>query len=185
MDGIIDAHVNLATEKVAIQYDDQVIRFSDIKHRIQQIGYKISLIETKDKAVDPDTIKMNLARKRVQVSATITIIMMSLMIIHMFVVEIPLYTWINALLGFPVIFIIGRHVHRGSYYSLKSLKPNMDVLVSLGSIPPYLIGLMGLFFPITTFIEMATTIMTFHLIGKFLESKAKGKASQEIGRAHV
>lgn len=123
---------------------------------------------------------MNSAKKRVQLSSTITILMMSLMLIHMFVVEIPLYTWIIAILGFPVIFIIGRHVHRGSYYSLKSLKPNMDVLVSLGSIPPYLIGLTGLFFPITKFIEMATTIMTFHLIGKFLESKAKGKASQAI-----
>jgi Cu+-exporting ATPase len=180
MDGIIDAHVNLATEKVTIQYDDRVIRFSDIKHRIQNIGYKISLEVTKDETVDPDTLKMNSAKKRVQLSSTITILMMSLMLIHMFVVEIPLYTWIIAILGFPVIFIIGRHVHRGSYYSLKSLKPNMDVLVSLGSIPPYIIGLMGLFFPITTFIEMATTIMTFHLIGKFLESKAKGKASQAI-----
>ena len=56
----------------------------------------------------------------------------------------------------------------------------MDVLVSLGSLPPYLIGLLGLFLPITTFIEMATTIMTFHLIGKFLESRAKGKASEAI-----
>lgn len=180
MDGIIDAHVNLATEKVTIQYDDRVIRFSDIKHRIQSIGYKISLEVTNDESVDPDTLKMNSAKKRVQLSSTITILMMSLMLIHMFVVEIPLYTWIIAILGFPVIFIIGRHVHRGSYYSLKSLKPNMDVLVSLGSIPPYLIGLTGLFLPITTFIEMATTIMTFHLIGKFLESKAKGKASQAI-----
>ena len=106
--------------------------------------------------------------------------MMSIMIIEMFVVRIPLYTWIVAILGFPVVFIVGRHVHRGSFYSLKSLKPNMDVLVSLGSIPPYLIGLMGLFFPITTFIEMATTIMTFHLIGKYLETKAKGKASHAI-----
>jgi P-type Cu+ transporter len=71
-------------------------------------------------------------------------------------------------------------VHKASFKSLKHGRPNMDVLVSLGSLPPYLIGLMGLFFPITTFIEMASTIMTFHLIGKYLETKAKGKASQAI-----
>ncbi|MDY0010815.1 MAG: copper-translocating P-type ATPase, partial [Candidatus Izemoplasmatales bacterium] len=34
--------------------------------------------------------------------------------------------------------------------------------------------------PITTFIEMATMIMTLHLVGKYLETKAKGKASQAI-----
>lgn len=35
MNGIIDAHADLATEKVSIQYDAHVIRFSDIKHSIQ------------------------------------------------------------------------------------------------------------------------------------------------------
>ena len=180
IDGIMDVSVNLATEKVSFRYDETIVRFSDIKHRINQIGYSLSIEEKTDNNLDPETIKMNQARKKVQISAFFTIIMMSIMIIEMFVVRIPLYTWIVAILGFPVVFIVGRHVHRGSFYSLKSLKPNMDVLVSLGSIPPYLIGLMGLFFPITTFIEMATTIMTFHLIGKYLETKAKGKASHAI-----
>jgi len=178
--GIHHVHVNLATEKAVIQYDEHLLRFSDIKHTIKQLGYNVQLEVSNVDVIDPDIIKMNHAKKRVKMSALVTSLMMSMMVIHMFIVEIPYYTWLVAIMGFPVIFVIGRHVHRGSYYSLKSLKPNMDVLVSLGSIPPYLIGLMGLFFPITTFIEMATTIMTFHLIGKYLESKAKGKASQAI-----
>jgi Cu+-exporting ATPase len=68
----------------------------------------------------------------------------------------------------------------GSFKALKNKSPNMDVLVSLGSLPPYLIGLLGFFIPIQTFVEMATTIMTFHLLGKYLEVRAKGKASQAI-----
>jgi Cu+-exporting ATPase len=125
-------------------------------------------------------VKMKKAKNKMIISSMISSLMMILMLIHMFVYEIPLYTLIVAILAFPVVFIIGYDVHKGSFKSLKILRPNMDVLVSLGSLPPYLIGLMGLFLPITTFIEMAATIMTFHLIGKYLESRAKGKASQAI-----
>jgi Cu+-exporting ATPase len=58
----------------------------------------------------------------------------------------------------------------------------MDVLISLGSLPPYLIGLVGFFYPMTSFIEMAATITTFHLLGRYLETRAKGRASQAIKR---
>ena len=58
----------------------------------------------------------------------------------------------------------------------------MDVLISMGSVPPYLIGLVGFIYPMTSFVEMAATIMTFHLLGRFLEAKAKGRASEAIRR---
>lgn len=58
----------------------------------------------------------------------------------------------------------------------------MDVLISMGSLPPYLIGLVGFVYPMTSFIEMAATIMTFHLLGRYLEALAKGRASQAIRR---
>jgi cation transport ATPase len=56
----------------------------------------------------------------------------------------------------------------------------MDALISMGSLPPYLIGLVGFFYPMTSFIEMAATIMTFHLLGRYLETRTKGRASQAI-----
>ena len=180
LDGVESVFVNVANDKMTVTFDQTKIKLSDIKKRVHDSGYEAILEEDIDESVDPELIKMKEAQRRVQKSALVSIVMMTMMIIHMFVVVIPYYTIIVAFLGFPVIFILGRHVHRGSYYSMKSLKPNMDVLVSLGSIPPYLIGLVGIFLPMTTFIEMATTIMTFHLIGKYLETKAKGKASQAI-----
>jgi len=180
LSGIINVNVNIATDKATIEYDIEKIKISQIKKSVSDIGYKLLLEEEINLQIDPDQLKMNKAKKKMFFSALLTTIIMTLMIINMFITRIPLYTYITAILGFPVIFIIGIHVHKTSYKSLKALKPNMDVLVSLGSIPPYLIGLLGLFLPITTFIEMATTIMTFHLIGKYLETKAKGKASQAI-----
>jgi P-type Cu+ transporter len=178
--GVTEVSVNLASDKLTMTYDPNQIKISQIKKAVQDIGYDLMLEEDITEDTDPDVIKMNKAKKRMLTAASFTAVMMTLMIIHMFVVMIPFYTIIAALLGAPVVFILGAHVHKASFKSLKNKRPNMDVLVSLGSLPPYLIGLLGLFFPITTFIEMATTIMTFHLIGKFLESRAKGKASMAI-----
>ena len=180
MTGVDSVHVNIATDKLKLSYDQSLVKISDIKKRVSDLGYQLKLESTVSEDEQADEKKMMMAKKRVLYSGMITSVIMTLMIIHMFIVNIPGYTIITALLAFPVVFILGRHVHMAALKSLKILKPNMDVLVSLGSLPPYLIGLMGIFLPITTFIEMASTIMTFHLIGKYLETRAKGKASLAI-----
>ncbi|MCD8501141.1 MAG: copper-translocating P-type ATPase [Bacillaceae bacterium] len=113
-------------------------------------------------------------------SIIFTSAIMGLMMVHMFLIPIPGYLPIIAVLGVPIIFGTGWHIHVASWKALKNKSPNMDVLVTLGSLPPYLIGLLGIFFPVQSFIEMATTIMSFHLIGKYLEARAKGRASQAI-----
>jgi len=105
------------------------------------------------------------------------------MIPEMFWQPIPGYLAIVALLAFPVVFFRGgKATHRSAWRSLKNRTANMDVLISLGSMPPYLIGLIGFFYPMTSFIEMASTIMTFHMLGRYLETRAKGRASQAIKR---
>jgi len=181
MDGIIAANVNFAVEKVTVEYDTKKIRLSNMTKKVSDLGYELILEEEIDKdEVDEDEIKMRKARKTMLTSIAFTSAIMGLMMIHMFIRPIPGYLPITVALGFPIIFGTGWHVHVGSWKALKNKSPNMDVLVTLGSLPPYLIGLLGFFIPVQTFIEMATTIMTFHLIGKYLEVRAKGRASQAI-----
>jgi Cu+-exporting ATPase len=180
LQGVKDVYVNLGNDKMQLTFDTSMLKLSQIKKAVQDIGYDVMLEEELSDQTDPDIIKMQTAKNKMLKAASISALMMTLMIVHMFVVMIPFYTIIVALMGAPVVFYLGAHVHKASIKSLKNKRPNMDVRVSLGSLPPYLIGLLGIFMPITTFIEMATTIMTFHLIGKFLESRAKGKASLAI-----
>lgn len=180
MDGVVSASVNFAAEKTTIEYDPQKVRLIDFQKKVTALGYELNLDDDESDDVDEDQVKMNKAKKTMITSSIFTGAIMGLMMIHMFVTPIPGYLPIVAALGFPIIFGTGLHVHIGSWKALKNKSPNMDVLVTLGSLPPYLIGLLGLFFPIQAFIEMATTIMTFHLIGKYLEARAKGKASQAI-----
>jgi Cu+-exporting ATPase len=181
MEGILSANVNFAVEKVTVEYDPKKIRLSDMKKKVSGLGYELILEEEVSKdEVDEDELKMRKAKKRMMISILFTGAIMGLMMVHMFITPIPGYFPMTVVLGIPIIFGTGWHVHTASWKALKNKSPNMDVLVTLGSLPPYLIGLMGFIFPIQTFIEMATTIMTFHLIGKYLEVRAKGRASQAI-----
>lgn len=180
VEGIIAANVNFAVEKITIEYDPKKVRLIDMQKKVSSLGYELDIEEDENDGVDEDELKMSKAKKTMMTSIVFTSAIMGLMIIHMFVTPIPGYLPIIAVLGLPIIFGTGWHVHVGSWKALKNKSPNMDVLVTLGSLPPYLIGLMGLFLPLQSFIEMATTIMTFHLVGKYLEARAKGRASQAI-----
>lgn len=177
---IASANVNFAVEKITIEYDPKQIRLIDMQKKVSELGYELILEEDAGDDIDEDEIKIRKTGKIMNISIALSSAIMGLMMIHMFIRPIPGYFPITVLLGFPIVFGTGLHVHRASLKALKNKSPNMDVLVTLGSLPPYLIGLLGFMFPIQTFIEMATTIMTFHLIGKYLEVRAKGRASQAI-----
>ena len=184
LDGVEKAQVNFATEKVSVYYHPDRVSEEDMAERVKQIGYEL-VVADEEAAEGEQTEEERAVRtawKRLLVSATLAAVVMALMVVHMFVVPIPGYLAITAVLGAPVVFGVGRHVHRAAIKSLLAGRPNMDVLVSLGSFPPFLVGLAGFFLPVQTFIEMATTIMTFHLIGKYLEVRAKGRASDAIRR---
>ncbi|GAB6089493.1 heavy metal translocating P-type ATPase [Spirochaeta dissipatitropha] len=177
--GVQQANVNLASEKVSISFDPGQVRLSDLKKAVARAGYTLTEANSQ-KQEEEDLKRARQVRMRLIVSASLSSSIMLLMIVHMFIQAIPGYLVITAILAAPVVLWAGFHVHKGAFAAMRSGRPNMDVLVSLGSLPPFFIGLTGFFFPIQTFIEMAATIMTFHLIGKYLEVRAKGRASQAI-----
>lgn len=55
----------------------------------------------------------------------------------------------------------------------------MDVLISLSTVPTYLVGLTGIS-EVTVFVEVAAMVMAFHLLSRYLEKRARGRASQAI-----
>jgi P-type Cu+ transporter len=129
---------------------------------------------------DRDQAVVSKAARKMWQAAFFAGIIMVLMMIDMFVVQIPGYFAISVALAFPAIFIAGWDTHRGTLSALKRGSANMDTLVTLGSALPYILSLLSFWFPLTTFVEMAASIMALHLVGRFLETKAKGRASQAI-----
>ncbi len=177
--GVVEANVNLASEKATVKYHPSETDLAELKKTVQESGYEVIDEETA-KERDLEMEKLAHTARRMWFSASFAIPIMILMMIHMFVVEIPYYIPIIYILGFPVIFIAGWETHKASFNSVKNLSPNMDTLVTMGSLIPYLMNLFIIWFPITSFVEMAVSILTLHLVGRFLEAKAKGRASQAI-----
>ncbi len=178
-EGVTEAKVNFASEKVTIKYNPGAINLAELKKTVQDTGYEIYEIERTEEK-DREMEKMAHAARRMWFALSFSAPIMILMIIHMFIVEIPYYLPIIFTLAIPVIFFAGWETHLGSFKSVKNLNPNMDTLVSMGSLIPYLLNLLVFWLPITSFVEMASAIMTLHLVGRFLEAKARGKASQAI-----
>ncbi|GAB2218370.1 hypothetical protein Drorol1_Dr00001591 [Drosera rotundifolia] len=89
----------------------------------------------------------------------------------------------------PVQFIIGRRFYLGSYHALRRKSANMDVLVALGTNAAYFYSVYILVKSITTdkfegqdFFETSAMLISFILLGKYLEVVAKGKTSDALAK---
>jgi Cu+-exporting ATPase len=181
VDGVVDAGVNFAAHKATVKYRKGETDLPKLKEAVRQAGYDVVEPAAKpEEAHDPDLDAVKLAAQKMWFSGFFAGLIMVLMMVNMFVVPVPGYFLITAVLAVPVIFIAGADTHRATWNGLRHRHANMDTLVTLGSLPPYLLSLLGFWFPITTFVEMAASILTLHLVGRFLEAKARGRASQAI-----
>jgi Cu+-exporting ATPase len=90
------------------------------------------------------------------------------------------------LLGAAVVFIPGFPTIRSAWKSAVHLAPNMDVLIAMGTLASLASGVVavlhsfGLAPAFASFAGVAGMIMAFHLTGRYIETKAKGRASQAI-----
>ena len=184
LDGIDDIRTNVSNHQVTVKRSGDKPTPEELKAAVERGGYEVTAVKTEDDTDDEgdgDEAYLTRAWQRFVIAAVPATLIMVLMMVHMFWVPIPGYLAVIALLAFPVVFLYGGWAtHVSAWRSLTNRTANMDVLISMGSLPPYLIGLVGFVYPMTSFIEMAATIMTFHLLGRYLENKAKGRASQAI-----
>ncbi|MDO8624305.1 MAG: heavy metal translocating P-type ATPase [bacterium] len=90
--------------------------------------------------------------------------------------------WIYWILSTPIQFIIGYQFYRNSFTSIRVGSANMDVLVALGTSAAYFYSVFGfLFFNIDhPFWESTAALLVFILLGRYVESVAKGHASAAI-----
>ncbi len=91
-----------------------------------------------------------------------------------------LMTIIVLIMAFPVMFVIGFSTLKSGFRGFISFYFNMDSLIALGTVVAYLTGIASLFFEIQNYSGISAMIMAIFVTGKYIESKARGKAGQEI-----
>lgn len=85
-------------------------------------------------------------------------------------------------LATPVQFVFGWQFHRNAARRLRSLGAGMDTLVSLGTLAAYGYSVWAFFHHEHLYFETAAVIITFILLGRFFEARAKGRASGAVAR---
>src|SRR3989304_2853869 len=89
-------------------------------------------------------------------------------------------TIVILVLGLPVLFLFGWSTIRGGLRGLVTFYFNMDSLIALGTLVAYFTGLASLFSSTLDYSGVSAMIMAFYITGKYVEAKARGRASREI-----
>ncbi|MEI6039760.1 MAG: heavy metal translocating P-type ATPase [Candidatus Berkelbacteria bacterium] len=176
--GVIDADVNYASEKATIDVKED---FSDDNTLIKTIvngGYKAVLINKKN---DNQMDHMHHDHDKMVWRNFLWAASLSLpLIIFMFLPMNPYIRIISLILATPVQFIIGASFYKGMWQGLKNKTFNMDSLVAIGTSAAYFFSIYNFFHDGALYFETSALLITFVLLGKFLEAKAKARTNDSV-----
>ena len=189
--GVGNANVNYAMESAHVEFNTKKTNVNKLINVVKGAGYKAFVSDSISGKHDThvhgghsDFKDMKLAKIKMWISWIIFIAIMIIMLPHMLfdfmILPKILFDLSFLILAFPVVFILGWDTLKSAFNSLFHLSANMDVLIMLGSLAAYLTGILVFFMPIANYAGISAMILTFHLTGRYIETKAKGRASQAI-----
>jgi len=184
--GVRSAVVNLTTGRASVEYNPAVTDLDSLLAAIDKAGYLGRLAQEED-SEDEDDAKLRLAARRMWTAWAFTIPAAIWMLIamtrgghqHGWPSTLS-YNLGMVLLALPVLFWAGGHVYRSAWRALRHGGANMDTLISLGTLGALTTGAMVFFLPVENYVGVAGMIMSFHLTGRYIETKARGRASQAM-----
>jgi Cu+-exporting ATPase len=185
VEGVEKAVVNLTLEKARVAGE---VRVDQLIQAIENTGYGAEHIEQLEISPE-DRPDENLNRSKHQMVfawVATTIIMLWMIPNWISGIMWPSETlYIYGMIGLSVIVLVfpGRETLKSAWRSAIHFSPNMDVLIALGSLACLVTGgLKATGMNIHSFAGIAGMIMAFHLTGRYIEAKARGRSSQAIKR---
>lgn len=190
--GIIESHANIASERLSLIYIPTIISPTEIREIIIKAGFKIvsdsSLTDNEDAETQARKLAIKNQRHMLIFALIFTVPLFILHMLHSFqllpsaVMTAPWLEWLFFALATPVQFVAGWSFYINGYKALKNGAANMDVLVAMGSTTAYIYSILIMLgiFPGHGYFESAAVIITLVRLGKYLETRAKGNASDAI-----
>jgi Cu+-exporting ATPase len=200
--GVENASVNLATAKAKITYNPHEVHEHDLVNAVKAVGYSAEVrdphshhgVELDQKRQEQDTANY---RKKFFFGLLLSLPMLGFMVLSFFPHTtlheslIPFMGIVSLILATPVQFWLGAGFFRGFWSSSRMLSFSMDSLIAIGTLTAYLYSVYNLVVHIVTegtmigeihdlYFEVAALLITFVLLGKWLEARAKGRTSAAI-----
>ncbi|WP_098388878.1 heavy metal translocating P-type ATPase [Corynebacterium renale] len=209
LDGV-NATVNFATETADVTYDPSQVSPEDLVAVIEKTGYgAFTLDSTSEEGTgdEPATDKTSAARdahaedlkKRLIISAVLAV---PVFLLSMFpALQFTYWQWLAFALTGPIYFYGGLPFHRATIKNLRQFSFTMDTLISLGTTAAFAWSIWALFFgnagepgmvmhmSLTAhaesgmdeiYLESVAVVITFLLLGRWFETRAKGQSSQAL-----
>ena len=180
VDGVDDVSVNFATERADVSHDSSVSQ-EQLVQAVEDVGYGVRDELLEEELEDEEELQ---TIKRMAIRAWIVTSPIVLLMVFM-------WTPLDLLSGFqidvlllifatPVVFYYGRTTHASALRAVRNGSFNMDSLIALGTVAAWATGVMVFATPVENYAGVGAMIMASHLVGTYLEDRAKGRASAAI-----
>ncbi|MDD5103719.1 MAG: heavy metal translocating P-type ATPase [Candidatus Peribacteraceae bacterium] len=197
--GVTEANVNFASSKASILFNPSVATEDDLIKAVKEAGYRATKASDHDRDADRRRRigEVTSARSHFLRAFLFGLPLLLLMIVPLFP-ESALSTLLGPWMGIlslifatPVQFWLGAGFYRGFWSSLKMKTFTMDSLIAIGTSTAYFYSLFNFIIASlerrsllgetpNLYFEVAALLITFVLLGKWLEARAKGRTSEAI-----
>jgi len=201
--GVKNVVVNYATEKAMIESEEDV-PFKDLQNAASSVGNYELISENEmqsmnmpghDHAAMLKEAEIKKLRNKMIFGIVMSVIIMALT--NYFLIPIlkdiseQIIFVILLILATPVQIWLGSQFYKSAWAGLKRFNANMDTLIAVGTSAAYVFSLIAVLFPqffisagqqVNVYFDTAVVILTLIILGKYLEARAKGKASEAIKR---
>ena len=187
--GVATASVNLATNTAQVSFDPEVSSEADLQKAVQEGGFDLLLETDGSSQVDLEALqqkRMTALKQKLFASIALSIPLMIAGMVYMHAAWSP---WVQWLLATPVVLIFGRQFFINAWKQAKHGSANMDTLVALSTGVAYGFSIFNTLNPSYwtsrglephVYFEASAVVITFILLGKFLEERAKAGTSTAI-----
>ncbi len=206
LNGVENVNVNLLSNTMIVKFDENKLNENDIISTVIKSGYGASIYKDEIKKAENKLANdINKMKIRLTISIIFLIPLLYISMGHMIGLPIPnfLYGEMNSfnfavsqlILCLPIIIVNIKYFVVG-FKMLFKLTPNMDSLIAVGSTAALIYGIYAIFniyfglkynnmhlahqYSMDLYFESAGTILTLITVGKYLETRSKGKTSDAI-----
>lgn len=187
--GVLSAAVNLANASARIEFTPGKVTLDDLQKSIRTIGFDLLITQEESSASHLEEINREYLRQLKTGIMGAMLFTLPTVMIGMFFMQIPYANYILWVLSTPVIFLFGRNFYLNAWKQARLRTANMDTLVALSTGVAYVFSVFNTLFPAFweargihahVYFEAAAVVITFILLGRFLEEKAKTKTNTAI-----
>lgn len=184
--GVISAKPFPESKRLLLDYDEDLVTFKIIRNKLKELGFEIEDSEGTER--DRESLAREKEIRYYTILFTFSLILsIPVVLLHFGALDaiIPaeeMRMFLMFLLSTPVQFVGGYPFYKAALRGLRHFKTNMDTLVMLGTSAAYTYSVATTFVlpGYAPFYDASVLLITFILLGRTLESIAKGRTSKAI-----